>query len=279
MSDAPTDAPPDDSPRDFIRDIVRADLESGRESGVVTRFPPEPNGYLHIGHAKSICLNFGVAAEFGGRCHLRFDDTNPLKEEQLYIDAIKADVRWLGFDWGAHLHHASDHFDRLYDWAEHLVERGLAYVDDQTAEEVRASRGTLTEPGKNSPYRGRTPPENLDLLRRMKAGEFPEGARVLRAKIDMASGNINLRDPTLYRILHAAHPRTGERWKSTRPTISPTASPTPSSMSPTRSAPWSSRTTGRSTTGWSSICRRRRGPGSMSSPGSTSATRCCPSAG
>ncbi len=208
-----SDAPSSDSPRDFIREIVRADLESGRESTVVTRFPPEPNGYLHIGHAKSICLNFGVAAEFGGRCHLRFDDTNPLKEEQLYIDAIEADVRWLGFDWGDHLYHASDHFDRLYEWAEHLVERGLAYVDDQTAEEVRASRGTLTEPGTDSPFRDRPPAENLDLLRRMKAGEFPEGARVLRAKIDMASGNINLRDPVLYRILHAAHPRTGERWK------------------------------------------------------------------
>ena len=208
-----TDASSSDSPRDFIREIVRADLESGKAREVVTRFPPEPNGYLHIGHAKSICLNFGVAAEFGGRCHLRFDDTNPLKEEQLYIDAIKADVRWLGFDWGDHLHHASDHFDRLYEWAEHLVERGLAYVDDQTAAEVRASRGTLTEPGTDSPFRDRTPAENLDLLRRMKTGEFPEGARVLRAKIDMASGNINLRDPTLYRILHAAHPRTGNRWK------------------------------------------------------------------
>ena len=213
MPDVPPEAPTEDRPRDFIREIVRADLESGRESAVVTRFPPEPNGYLHIGHAKSICLNFGVAAEFGGRCHLRFDDTNPLKEEQLYIDAIAADVRWLGFDWGGHLYHASDHFDRLYEWAEYLVERGLAYVDDQTAEEVRASRGTLTEPGIDSPYRNRPPAENLDLLRRMKAGEFPEGARVLRAKIDMANGNVNLRDPTLYRILHAAHPRTGERWK------------------------------------------------------------------
>ncbi len=212
-SEARPEAPSEEIPRDFIREIVRADLESGRESEVVTRFPPEPNGYLHIGHAKSICLNFGVAAEFGGRCHLRFDDTNPLKEEQLYIDAIKADVRWLGFDWGDHLYHASDHFDRLYDWAEHLVGRGLAYVDDQTAEEVRAGRGTLTEPGTDSPFRDRPPAESLDLLRRMKAGEFPEGARVLRAKIDMASGNINLRDPVLYRILHAAHPRTGERWK------------------------------------------------------------------
>ena len=213
MPDAPPAAPSSDSPRDFIREIVRADLESGKESAVVTRFPPEPNGYLHIGHAKSICLNFGVAAEFGGRCHLRFDDTNPLKEEQLYIDAIEADVRWLGFDWGTHLYHASDHFDRLYEWAEVLVERGLAYVDDQSAAEMRATRGTLTEPGIDSPFRDRAPAENLDLLRRMKAGEFPEGARVLRARIDMASGNINLRDPTLYRILHAPHPRTGARWK------------------------------------------------------------------
>ena len=203
MPDAPPAAPSSDSPRDFIREIVRADLESGKEREVVTRFPPEPNGYLHIGHAKSICLNFGVAAEFGGRCHLRFDDTNPLKEEQLYIDAIEADVRWLGFDWGDHLFHASDHFDRLYEWAEVLVERGLAYVDDQSAEEMRANRGTLTETGADSPFRDRPVAENLDLLRRMKAGEFPEGARVLRAKIDMASGNINLRDPTLYRILHA----------------------------------------------------------------------------
>ena len=195
MSDAPPAAPSSDSPRDFIREIVRADLESRKEREVVTRFPPEPNGYLHIGHAKSICLNFGVAAEFGGRCHLRFDDTNPLKEEQLYIDAIEEDVRWLGFDWGTHLYHASDHFDRLYEWAEYLVERGLAYIDDQSAEEMRANRGTLTEPGADSPFRDRSPAENLDLLRRMKAGEFPEGARVLRAKIDMASGNINLRDP------------------------------------------------------------------------------------
>ena len=198
--------------QDFIRDIIRADLTAGRHKTVVTRFPPEPNGYLHIGHAKSICLNFGVAEEFGGRCHLRFDDTNPTKEEQEYIDAIERDVRWLGFDWGKHLYHASDYFEQLYAWAEHLIRAGLAYVDDQSQEEIRARRGTLTEPGHNSPYRDRSVEENLDLFRRMRAGEFPNGARVLRAKIDMASGNINLRDPVLYRILHASHPRTGTAW-------------------------------------------------------------------
>ena len=198
--------------RDFIRDIIQADLDAGRHRTVVTRFPPEPNGYLHIGHAKSIALNFGVAQEFGGRCHLRFDDTNPVKEEQEYIDAIERDVRWLGFDWGEHLHHASDYFEQLYEWAEHLILAGKAYVDDQSPEEMRLARGTLTEPGKNSPYRDRTVAENLDLFRRMRAGEFPNGARVLRAKIDMAAGNINLRDPVLYRILHASHPRTSDKW-------------------------------------------------------------------
>jgi glutaminyl-tRNA synthetase len=198
--------------RDFIRDIIKADLDAKRHKGVVTRFPPEPNGYLHIGHAKSICLNFGVAEEFGGRCHLRFDDTNPTKEEQEYIDAIERDVRWLGFDWGEHLHHASDYFEQLYDWAEHLIRTGKAYVDDQSPEEMRIARGTLTEPGKNSPFRDRSVEENLDLFRRMRAGEFKTGARVLRAKIDMASGNINMRDPVLYRILHAPHPRTGTAW-------------------------------------------------------------------
>jgi glutaminyl-tRNA synthetase len=198
--------------RDFIRDIIAEDLASGRHKSVVTRFPPEPNGYLHIGHAKSICLNFGIAEEFGGRCHLRFDDTNPTKEEQEYIDAIERDVRWLGFDWGKHLYHASDYFEQLYEWAEYLIQKGLAYVDDQSPEEMRATRGTLTEPGQNSPWRDRPVEENLDLFRRMRAGEFPNGARVLRARIDMASGNINLRDPVLYRILHANHPRTGDRW-------------------------------------------------------------------
>ena len=198
--------------RDFIRDIVKADLDAKKHSKIVTRFPPEPNGYLHIGHAKSICLNFGLAEEFAGQCHLRFDDTNPTKEEQEYIDAIEHDVRWLGFDWGKNLFHASDYFERLYEWAEHLIQGGKAYVDDQTQEEMRAARGTLTTPGRNSPFRDRSVEENLALFRRMRAGEFPNGARVLRAKIDMASGNINLRDPVLYRILHASHPRTGTTW-------------------------------------------------------------------
>jgi glutaminyl-tRNA synthetase len=208
----PETSPVREAGQDFIRDIVTDDIASGRHKAPVTRFPPEPNGYLHIGHAKSICLNFGIAEEFGGRCHLRFDDTNPTKEEQEYIDAIKRDVRWLGFDWGEHLYHASDYFERLYDWAEKLIRDGKAYVDDQSPEEMRHARGTLTEPGRNSPFRDRSVEENLDLFRRMRAGEFPNGARVLRAKIDMASGNINLRDPVLYRILHATHPRTGNAW-------------------------------------------------------------------
>jgi glutaminyl-tRNA synthetase len=198
--------------RDFIRDIVQADLDSHKHTQVVTRFPPEPNGYLHIGHAKSIALNFGIAQEFSGRCHLRFDDTNPTREEQEYIDSIQADVRWLGYDWGTDLFYASDYFERLYGWAEELIRAGHAYVDDQSQEEIRLARGTLTEAGQNSPFRDRTVDENLDLFRRMKAGEFPNGARVLRAKIDMSSGNINLRDPVLYRILHATHPRTGDKW-------------------------------------------------------------------
>jgi glutaminyl-tRNA synthetase len=206
------DKAPREAGQDFIRDIIAADLASGRHTGVVTRFPPEPNGYLHIGHAKSICLNFGVAQEFGGRCHLRFDDTNPAKEEQEYIDAIERDVRWLGFDWGTHLYHASDYFETLYGWAEHLIRNGNAYVDDQSQAEMRANRGTLTEPGRDSPFRNRPAEESLDLFRRMRAGEFPNGARVLRARIDMGSGNINLRDPVLYRILHAEHPRTGKTW-------------------------------------------------------------------
>ncbi|MGE4061918.1 MAG: glutamine--tRNA ligase/YqeY domain fusion protein [Rhodospirillaceae bacterium] len=196
----------------FLRDIVSADIASGKHKQVVTRFPPEPNGYLHLGHAKAICINFGLAEEFGGRCHLRYDDTNPAKEEQEYIDAIEADVRWLGFDWGKHLYHASDYFEQLYQWAEYLIGKGLAYVDDQTPDEMRINRGTLTEPGKPSPFRERTAAENLDLFRRMRAGEFPNGARTLRAKIDMASGNINLRDPVLYRIIHTPHPRTGTAW-------------------------------------------------------------------
>jgi glutaminyl-tRNA synthetase len=207
-----TNEPAPEPGRDFIRDIVQADLDASKYRQIVTRFPPEPNGYLHIGHAKSIALNFGIAQEFAGRCHLRFDDTNPTREEQEYIDSIQADVRWLGYDWGSDLFYASDYFERLYQWAEGLIQAGHAYVDDQSQAEIRAKRGTLTEPGQNSPFRERPVAENLDLFRRMKAGEFPNGARVLRAKIDMSSGNINLRDPVLYRILHATHPRTGDKW-------------------------------------------------------------------
>ena len=197
---------------DFIRDRIRDDLANGTVDKLVTRFPPEPNGYLHIGHAKSICLNFGVAREFGGRCNLRFDDTNPAKEDQEFIDAIQADVKWLDVGWDGEVKYASDNFAKLYEWAEHLIGAGLAYVDDLSAEEIREYRGTLTEPGRASPHRDRSVDENLDLFRRMRAGEFEDGARVLRAKIDMASGNINLRDPVLYRIARAAHPRTGDTW-------------------------------------------------------------------
>ncbi|WP_337054474.1 glutamine--tRNA ligase/YqeY domain fusion protein [Pseudoxanthomonas sp. USHLN014] len=197
--------------RDFIRQIVREDLAQGRHQGVRTRFPPEPNGYLHIGHAKAICLDFGVAAEFGGACNLRLDDTNPAKEDPEFVAAIQDDVRWLGFDW-ANLRHASDYFDVLYLAAEKLVQQGDAFVCDLSAEQVREYRGTLTEPGRNSPWRERSVEENLDLLRRMRAGEFPDGARTLRAKIDMASGNINLRDPALYRIKHVEHQNTGNAW-------------------------------------------------------------------
>ncbi len=196
----------------FLRPIVQADLESGKHAEVVTRFPPEPNGYLHIGHAKSICLNFGLAEEFGGRCNLRFDDTNPAKEDQEYIDAIKADVQWLGFSWAGEERYASDYFDQLHEWALHLIHAGKAYVDDLSPEQAREYRGTLTEPGRNSPYRDRSVEENLDLFARMRAGEFPDGARALRAKIDMASPNMNLRDPILYRIRHAHHHQTGDKW-------------------------------------------------------------------
>jgi glutaminyl-tRNA synthetase len=203
-------APPER--RDFIRDIVAADIGAGRIPSPVTRFPPEPNGHLHIGHAKSIALNFGIASEFGGRCNLRFDDTNPEKEEQAYLDAIEADVRWLGYEWAGQVLHASDYFEQLYEWAVHLIKTGHAFVDDQTADETRETRGTLTAPGTNSPHRDRSVEENLDLFGRMRAGEFENGARVLRAKIDMASPNINLRDPVLYRIVHASHPRTGDAW-------------------------------------------------------------------
>ncbi len=195
----------------FIRTIINEDLASGKRDQVVTRFPPEPNGYLHIGHAKSICLNFGLAAEYKGRCNLRFDDTNPVKEEDEYVDAIKEDVAWLGFDWGKSLF-ASDYFDQLHQWAIKLIKKGKAYVDSQSAEEMRINRGTLTEPGTNSPYRERSVEENLDLFEKMKNGDFPDGSHILRAKIDMASPNMNLRDPAMYRILHASHHRTGDKW-------------------------------------------------------------------
>ena len=198
---------------DFIRAIVAEELAAGKWGGqVVTRFPPEPNGYLHIGHAKAICVDFGLPAEFGGRCHLRFDDTNPTKEETAYVDAIMEDIRWLGFDWGKHLYFASDYFERLYEMAVQLIKAGKAYVDDLTPEETREHRGTLTKPGVESPCRNRSIQENLDLFARMRTGEFEEGAKTLRAKIDMASPNINLRDPVMYRIRKASHHRTGDQW-------------------------------------------------------------------
>ena len=201
------------SPADFIRRIVAEDLRTQKHGGrVVTRFPPEPNGYLHIGHAKSICLNFSIAAENGGQCHLRFDDTNPTREEVEFVDSIQQDVSWLGYDWGEHLYYASDYFDQLHDYAVQLIKRGKAYVCDLSADEIREHRGTLTEPGKDSPYRGRSVEENLDLFARMRAGEFEDGSHVLRAKIDMASPNINMRDPVLYRIQKASHHRTGDTW-------------------------------------------------------------------
>jgi len=201
------------APKDFVREIFDEHNRTGKYAGrVQTRFPPEPNGYLHIGHAKSICLNFGIAEEYGGLCNLRFDDTNPTKEEQEYVDSIKEDIRWLGFSWGDREYYASDYFDQLYDWAEQLIRAGKAYVCDLTAEEVREYRGTLTKPGKNSPYRDRSVEENLDLFRRMRAGEFPDGSRTLRAKIDMASPNLNLRDPVMFRILRATHHRPGDKW-------------------------------------------------------------------
>ena len=203
----------DNQPLDFIRQIIADDVASGKNGGaVVTRFPPEPNGYLHIGHAKSICLNFGVAEENGGTTFLRFDDTNPAKEDEMYVRAIQEDVRWLGFDWGDRLSHASDYFDPLYEAAETLITAGSAYVDSLTADEIRQYRGSLTEPGKNSPHRGRSVEENLDLFRRMRAGEFADGEHVLRAKLDMGSPNMNMRDPTLYRIRHVSHQRSGDKW-------------------------------------------------------------------
>ncbi len=208
MSDEPRQ-----KPSNFIRDIILEHNASGRFGGtVITRFPPEPNGYLHIGHAKAISIDFGMAQEFGGRCHLRFDDTNPTKESQEYVDSIIDTVRWLGFDWGKHLYYASDYFEQLYEWAVQLIEAGTAYVDDLTPDQMSEYRGTLTEPGRESPYRNRSSEENLDLFRRMRAGEFEDGTRTLRAKIDMASGNFNLRDPVMYRIRKAAHHRTGDAW-------------------------------------------------------------------
>ena len=205
---------PDSTPSlDFIRSIISEDLKANKNKGQVhTRFPPEPNGYLHIGHAKSICLNFGIATEFGGLCNLRFDDTNPIKEEEEFVESIKKDVRWLGFDWEDRLYYASDYFDQLYEYAIQLIKNAKAYVDDLTADEIREYRGTLTEPGRESPYRTRSVEENLDLFARMRAGEFKDGSRVLRAKIHMASPNLNMRDPVLYRVLHAAHHRTGKKW-------------------------------------------------------------------
>lgn len=212
MSD--TDNNTQRTPRsDFIRDIITSDLETGKNDGRVhTRFPPEPNGYLHIGHAKSICLNFGIAQEFSGLCNIRFDDTNPSKEESEYVESIKQDIRWLGFDWGEREYYASDYFEQLYQWAIELIEKGKAYVCDLTGEQVSKTRGTLTTPGQNSPYRNRTVEENLDLFKRMRAGEFADGSKTLRAKIDMASPNLNMRDPVMYRILRAEHHRTGNDW-------------------------------------------------------------------
>jgi glutaminyl-tRNA synthetase len=208
-----TPASPESAPSNFIRDIIIQDIQNGKNGGRVhTRFPPEPNGYLHIGHAKSICLNFGLAKEFGGKCNLRFDDTNPSKEETEYVDSIINDVRWLGFDWEDRLFYASDYFEQLYQWAIQLIKQGQAYVCDLTPDQVRETRGTTTEPGTESPYRNRTVEENLDLFQRMRAGEFPDGSRTLRSKIDMASPNFNMRDPVMYRILRAEHHRTGNDW-------------------------------------------------------------------
>ena len=195
----------------FIEEIISNDLKSGKHNSIITRFPPEPNGYLHIGHAKSICLNFGVAKKFGGRTNLRFDDTNPVKEDTEYVDSIKEDINWLGFQW-AEEHYASDYFEQLYQWACELIKKGLAYVDDQTLEEMRENRGTVQTPGKDSPYRNRSVEENLDLFTRMRNGEFPDGSKTLRAKIDMAHSNMHMRDPIMYRILHTHHHRTGDKW-------------------------------------------------------------------
>ena len=203
----------DSTPSNFIREIVKEDIASNKWEGrICTRFPPEPNGFLHIGHAKSICLNFGLAIEYGGTCNLRFDDTNPLKEEDIYVQSIIEDIKWLGFSWGDKIFYTSEYFDQLYDWATYLIKKDVAYVDDLDADKIREYRGTPTQPGKDSPFRNRSVEENLDLFKRMKGGEFPDGAKVLRAKIDMASGNLNMRDPVLYRILRAHHHRTGDKW-------------------------------------------------------------------
>ena len=201
--------------KNFLEEIIENDLASGRVESVMTRFPPEPNGYLHIGHAKSICLNFGLAQKYGGRTNLRFDDTNPVKEDTEYVDSIKEDIRWLGFNWAGE-YYASDYFQQLYDWAVELIKKGLAYVDDQTQEEIRQNRGTVQQPGVDSPWRNRSVEENLDLFERMKNGEFPDGSKVLRAKIDMAHPNMMFRDPLMYRIIHAHHHRTGDKWCSVR---------------------------------------------------------------
>ena len=208
----PTPTPESEKPANFIRDIIAQDLASGKVKKVVTRFPPEPNGYLHIGHAKAISIDFGMAMEFGGECHLRYDDTNPSKEDQEYVDAIQQDVRWLGYDWGKHLYYASDYFQQMYEWAVYMIKAGTAYVCDLSADQMREYRGTLTQPGKESPYRNRTVEENLDLFERMRKGEFPDGSRTLRAKIDMASPNLNMRDPAMYRIVKKPHHRQGDAW-------------------------------------------------------------------
>ena len=263
---------------DFIREIVAADLRDGRHTTIVTRFPPEPNGYLHIGHAKSICLNFGIADEFGGHCNLRFDDTNPVKEEQEYIDAIEADVRWLGFDWGEHLYLASDYFEQLYAWAVHLVRTGKAYVDDLSADEIREHRGTLTEPGRNSPWRDRPAEESLDLFERMRRASSRTAHACCAPGSTWPRRTSSCATPSCTGSCTPSTRAPATPGASTRRTTSRTASRTPSRASRTRSARWSSRTTGPCTTGSSSTCRCRRAPASTSSPGSTSPTPCSPSA-
>lgn len=247
MAIATNDTNTKEKAANFLEEIIQESIAKG-DTRVQTRFPPEPNGYLHIGHAKSICINFGLAKKYGGKCNLRFDDTNPVKEDVEYVDSIKRDIRWLGFDWALE-RYASDYFDQLYDWAVVLIKKGLAYVDDQTQEEIRLTRGTVSEPGKESPWRNRSVEENLDLFERMKKGEFADGEKVLRAKIDMAHPNMLFRDPIMYRILHAEHHRTGNNGASIRCTTMRTASAIRSSGSPTRSAPSNSTCTVRSTTG------------------------------